>query len=341
VYRRSFAEMPASREEHEDAVADGVAFRWLVSPESLSEDGTFVLRNMELGDPDSGDRRRPIPTEHTEAIQVDSVVYAVGDDPESEVLAKIGLHPDETGYVETDPSGETELENVYLIGDSRTGTSTIVQCIAEGRRAADQICEKEFPGWFRRETIPPTDATRQSTEIEAKRGLLQECPEPRSAYDARVFAQTELTRCLECNYICNKCVDVCPNRANISVPANSAFFKDPNEIVHIDAYCNECGNCATFCPWNGKPYLDKPTVFTTYEDFEKSKNPGWLVRGELLTLRYNDIEKSISIMDIENMARRMAGGNVVDESENKFYRLFVTLYASRPEIFTAFEVDRV
>ena len=106
VYRRSFTEMPASREEYEDAVADGVAFRWLVSPESLSEDGTFVLRNMELGDPDSGGRRRPIPTEHTEVMHADSIVYAVGDDPESEVLAKIGLHPDETGYVETGPSGE-------------------------------------------------------------------------------------------------------------------------------------------------------------------------------------------------------------------------------------------
>ena len=68
------------------------------------------------------------------------------------------------------------------------------------------------------------------------------------------FFKREAERCLECSYFCNKCVDVCPNRANVAIDMRSwQIFDDPFQIVHIDAYCNECGNCATFCPHSGAP----------------------------------------------------------------------------------------
>jgi putative selenate reductase len=75
-----------------------------------------------------------------------------------------------------------------------------------------------------------------------------------------------------------KCVEVCPNRANtlVRVPGG---FRDEFQIVHIDSFCNECGNCATFCPWEGKPYKDKLTVFATEEDFNDSTNPGFFISG--------------------------------------------------------------
>ena len=65
----------------------------------------------------------------------------------------------------------------------------------------------------------------------------------------QAFVKQEGERCLQCNYVCSKCVDVCPNRANISVAVPG--FKDRYQTLHIDAYCNECGNCASFCPWQG------------------------------------------------------------------------------------------
>ena len=81
-----------------------------------------------------------------------------------------------------------------------------------------------------------------------------------------------------------KCVEVCPNRANtlVRVPAG---FRDEVQIVHIDAFCNECGNCATFCPWEGRPYKDKLTVFASEEDFSDSTNPGFFLQGAKGTLR--------------------------------------------------------
>ncbi|MDA3957113.1 MAG: hypothetical protein PF479_10330, partial [Oceanispirochaeta sp.] len=78
-----------------------------------------------------------------------------------------------------------------------------------------------------------------------------------------------------------KCVDVCPNRSNIALPVGDLnLFNDPYQIIHIDAYCNECGDCGHFCPWEGRPYIDKPTIFSEIEDFENSENPGWLIQGE-------------------------------------------------------------
>jgi putative selenate reductase len=47
-------------------------------------------------------------------------------------------------------------------------------------------------------------------------------------------------------------------------------------VIHIDALCNECGNCGVFCPYGGLPYRDKFTFFSLPEDFAGSANPGFL-----------------------------------------------------------------
>jgi len=86
---------------------------------------------------------------------------------------------------------------------------------------------------------------------------------------------------MECSYLCNKCVDVCPNRANVAVDVRSlGMFDNPFQIVHLDAYCNECGNCETFCPYSGGPYKKKFTIFSDKESFEKSENSGFYRDGE-------------------------------------------------------------
>lgn len=67
---------------------------------------------------------------------------------------------------------------------------------------------------------------------------------------------------------CKNCVDVCPNRANFPLP-------DLKSAIHMDSYCNECGNCACLCPFGYVPYRDKFTYFDTLEDFESSQNDGF------------------------------------------------------------------
>ena len=75
----------------------------------------------------------------------------------------------------------------------------------------------------------------------------------------------------EACYKCRNCVDVCPNRANYPIP-------ELKMAIHIDAYCNECGNCACLCPIGIIPYKDKFTLFSCEEDFNDSINDGFLGR---------------------------------------------------------------
>ena len=365
AYRRAEAQMPASEEEYELAKEDGIAFHWLRNPERFDRDGSLTLRVMELGEPDDSGRRRPLPTQATETITADTLIHSIGDDPEVEVLTEAGLNPDQKrGTVKTGPGGETPIENVFLVGDSRTGASTIVNCIAEGRSAADTICRKVDPEWSREERIPGMNPDERAEEILDKKGEILPKPDPRVDYDEITFAETEGHRCLECNYICNKCVDVCPNRANIAVPMSALSAVSPSllgngagapaaaepyggpgrapgpapnryQIIHLDAYCNECGNCGHFCPWEGRPYTDKPTVFSTAEDFEASENPGWLVADGTVRIRFNGSEKTLTLE-----GGRLLGSGGENGSEERFHRLFEALYASRPHLFGPVEPTR-
>jgi putative selenate reductase len=94
-------------------------------------------------------------------------------------------------------------------------------------------------------------------------------------------------RCLRCDQVCEICCDVCPNRANMAFTVQG--FAQPRQIVHFDRMCNECGNCAIFCPHSGKPYTDKFTVFSSAEDFSNSENCGVLFNADgSLKLRLED-----------------------------------------------------
>ena len=58
------------------------------------------------------------------------------------------------------------------------------------------------------------------------------------------------------------------------------------QIVHVDVMCNECGNCAVFCPYSeGRPYRDKLTVFWTQADLDASTNDGFLATEDGFLVR--------------------------------------------------------
>ena len=114
----------------------------------------------------------------------------------------------------------------------------------------------------------------------------------------------ESGRCLSCNSICNKCVDVCPNRANVAIKFEDENFKDKYQILHLDGLCNECGNCETFCPYQGKPYKDKFTLFWTEEDFENSSNDGFFIEkgnGSNIRLRKSNKIENVKNEEIVNL----------------------------------------
>jgi putative selenate reductase len=173
------------------------------------------------------------------------------------------------GQPSTRQTGETARENVFLIGDVQHGPASIVAAIGDARRATDEILKRENLKSHHGQKFWSTP----TPEITQRKGAVVVNFVKKDAFDA--FVKQEGQRCLECNYVCAKCVDVCPNRANISIAVPG--FKDRAQTLHIDAYCNECGNCAQFCPWQGRPYKDKITIFNLPQDFANSTNSGFMV----------------------------------------------------------------
>jgi putative selenate reductase len=235
---------------------------------------------MALGDKDEKGRRRPVATDKTFTAKVDTVVTAAGEKVDYDLLHKIGLPLEPNGIVKVnDKTCETELPDIFLIGDAQSGPSSIVAAIGGARKAADTILAREKKSYKDYAFISPTGFE----EIYARKAHIP--LRLVGANKVEEFAKQEAKRCLECSYICSKCTDVCPNRANLSLPIPG--FRDPFQIIHIDAYCNECGNCGQFCPWDDRPYKDKVTIFNLQKDFDNSTNPGFLINGDNAIVRLN------------------------------------------------------
>jgi putative selenate reductase len=276
VYRRSEKEMPADKEELDNALRDGVAFEYLLSPEAFLGTGVLQCRRMRLGSPDASGRRTAEPTEQIRELAFDSLISAIGEQADSGLLAGAGLELDADGRLKADPQTlETAIPDVYAGGDALRGPATVVESMADARRAAAAILAKEN---LLLEEVEGGGAARgreRFQEIYAKKGRL--LPADLSQAERKV-ARNEHQRCLECDSVCNKCVDVCPNRANLPIAVEEGQgLRNAWQILHVDALCNECGNCGTFCPYDGLPYKDKLTLFASKADFDGSGNDGFYV----------------------------------------------------------------
>jgi len=148
VYRRSKEEMPARREEIENAEEEGIICRLLTTPVRFlgNEQGWVKAMEcvcMELGAPDASGRRRPIPIKGSEfQIPVDTVIIAIGRTP-NPIIQKTteGLKVTEWGTIVVDENGKTSIENVYAGGDIVTGEATVISAMGAGKKAAKAIHE--------------------------------------------------------------------------------------------------------------------------------------------------------------------------------------------------------
>lgn len=261
IYRRTKDLMPASKEEIELLIEDGILIKELLSPKEL-KNGKLVCMEMKLGDKDSSGRRRPIETTNTVEVDADTVIQAVGDTIDTTLLEKNNIAMNSKGYPVISESYETSIKNVYVAGDMKSGPATIVQAMADGKLVAKDILKKEnIINDFKEKTIQVNE-----NGLYLKKGVVST---PKSN-------EEEASRCLSCNNVCELCVDVCPNRANVLIKLNSNNMNS-HQILHIDGMCNECGNCGVFCPHDGNPYKDKLTLFWSEEDFNNSDNKGFLL----------------------------------------------------------------
>ncbi len=142
IYRRTKAEAPARAEEIHHAEQEGIEFHWLTNPVEVLGDDTGNVRGMrcvrmELGEPDSSGRRRPVPIEDSEFdFETDQVVYAIGTNANPIIGQTSNLGLNKWGYIQCDDSLATSLAGVFAGGDIVTGAATVIEAMGAGRRAA-------------------------------------------------------------------------------------------------------------------------------------------------------------------------------------------------------------
>ncbi len=256
VYRRTKRYMPADAEELEMAIEDGVEFAELLSPVKL-ENGVLYCKKMVLGDYDASGRRGVVETDEVVEVPADTVIAAVGEKVPGAFYEANGIALDNRGRVQADQETlETSVAGVYAAGDGLYGPATVVEGIRDGMKAAEAI--------LGRSVAEDLFSLSDEEKIYGRKGNLME--EDGKDVDSK--------RCLSCNSYCENCVEVCPNRANITLTVPGM---ERHQIIHVDYMCNECGNCKSFCPWDSAPYLDKFTLFANKKDMEDSKNQGFVV----------------------------------------------------------------
>ena len=279
VYRRTKRYMPADEEELVMAIEDGVELRELLSPVKL-EHGKLICKVMKLSGYDTSGRRGVEETEENVEIPADTVIGAVGEQVDNMFLIENEIAVTESGKAVVDPiTLETGNHGVYVIGDGLNGPATVVEGIRDAGKAAEAILGKAVAGNY--------EEKADLAVIYEKHGILNEKQDEKKGD----------SRCLVCSTVCENCVEVCPNRANISVIVPGL---KQHQIIHMDAMCNECGNCKSFCPYSSAPYLDKFTLFEKETDMENSKNQGFTIldrQTQLCKVRYQERLYSWKVSD--------------------------------------------
>ena len=188
-----------------------------------------------------------------------TVICAVGEGIDASLYDAAGVEHDRRGRLAATSTG---VEGVWAAGDCRRGPATVVEAIADAAEVARAIAGVDFNKYADQNA----QAGREDTCYERKGSL---CRDKRNCTK---------TRCLGCGSVCEVCCDVCPNRANVAIKVPGLA---KHQVVHVDGMCNECGNCAVFCPYQeGRPYKDKLTLFWSEEDMENSENEGFLAVDE-------------------------------------------------------------
>ncbi|MBE9582398.1 MAG: FAD-dependent oxidoreductase [Proteobacteria bacterium] len=271
VYRRSGDEMPAAKEEIEEAVHEGVQIAYLTSPlEILGQNGkvsALKLMKNELGEPDASGRRSPKPVPGSEfTLDVDMVIAAIGQAPDSSFVAdKLELTERKKRIIVKGPyTLVTTQPGVFAGGDAVTGPATVVEAISAGKRAAisidlylrgEPLPTIEPAEEVKREKLSP--ALVEKTRNFARCGKISLPAEDRlkgfdevDAVLSEDLATKEALRCLHCFLgaridkekciSCLTCVRVCP----LGIPTTNKMGE-----ITIDPFaCQACGMCVLECP---------------------------------------------------------------------------------------------
>ena len=318
LYRRTLKEMPADKEEIRDVIAEGIEVLELMSPVEFIGNNNRVAgvkaQKMTLGEKDESGRRRPIPLEgQFIEFEADLVIPAFG---QSKVLDFID---DDT--LNSDDTLTTNKENIFIGGDALNGGLSIIQAVADGKNVAKQILERNnitLPSTFRKERTEKSKEWHYSKRSTKKVQITTKELDLSKRQNFDLLSETyteeeameEASRCLLCDEVCNICTTVCPNLALysydsvvadypifefvkkekewVSIPKKIFSISQKLQILHLADWCNECGNCNTFCPTAEAPYKSKPHLYLDKEAYDMDSDCYYL--DTKTSIRYKDKE---------------------------------------------------
>ncbi len=330
LYRRRIKDMPASFEEIEELLEEKIPVIELAAPKRLIFSGKKLkgieCQRMAIEEAlDKTTKLTPIPNS-TFIVSCDMIIKAIGQEVLGD-LFNLKIQTGKKGNISTNDIHETTLENVFAGGDVANGPISIIQGIADGKEVACAIAKKEgikIPEIKSYKKSLPIDKILDKRREKLSFTLLPKTPLAKRAGFLPIInpltkkqAQEEAKRCLLCDEICNVCVSVCPNRANVSYQVKPAKFVLQNieikdgivsysdafvreisqkyQTANIGDFCNECGNCATFCPTNGKPYITKPKVYLFEHSFHQEQHNAYFLDRKNGVVLYKDNSETISL----------------------------------------------
>lgn len=332
IYRRTIKEMPADEDEIKAVIKEGIEIMELTIPEKvISVDGrvkSLICSKLKLGESDQSGRAQPVKIEHSEfTIDFDAVIPAIGQDVYID-FADINL------LQVTPGTYETKIKNVFIGGDALRGAKNIITAVADGRKVAENIIHSSHIQ-FELSGVK-ADKKKNKEDLLFKRSRkkyginITEKSHPNiSLHSTDIVtlseseARQEASRCLYCDEICNICVSVCPNRANYSYlikpttyqlqkavkkDDHTITFEEDNvfeisqqyQVLNIADFCNECGNCTTFCPTAGSPFKDKPKFHLTIKSFNGSDDGYFLSKFSnklVLIFKQKNQIKTLTLQD--------------------------------------------
>jgi len=258
VYRRTRPEMPAIDEEIDGADLEDVEIHYLAAPiEIYKENGKAVgmkCQQMELGEPDSSGRRRPVPIEgETFDLDFTCLITAVSQAPDFSGFESLIEGRD---WIKVDEKFETKIEGVYAGGDN-TNLGLVIDAIAHGRAAASAI-DALIEAAEDRAAESPKDVIRAA---KMQLGYYKESqPVPRRELPVEdrlkdmvseiMFTHSEegvldeARRCMSCGkcFDCGTCWSFCQDNAIVKPLIKGEEYKCKLE------FCTGCKKCSEVCP---------------------------------------------------------------------------------------------
>jgi len=258
IYRRDRANMAAHDFEADEAIEEGVKFKWLRTIKEIDAT-TFTVEVMELDE-----KGRPQSTGKFETLEADSLILAVGQETDTGFLRNVpGVEFNKDGTVVVGANMMTGAEGVFAGGDMVPSERSVTIATGHGKKAARHI-----DGWLRGEpfvaaekhpivgheklhlwyrTYAPKTA-QGSLPIEERLSGFDEILQGLSEQEA----QFEAKRCLSCGncFECDGCYGSCPEQAVIKLGRGNRYRYDYDK-------CTGCAVCYEQCPCHAIEMFDE------------------------------------------------------------------------------------